>query len=254
MARCNATFKLNYLTKIFKMNYQTLFMLISGLLLSTKADKPTKVNFENMTEVDAEFVEFLNHFEKTELPYEVTLKDVESIKNQELDYDHEKNNFLLTKISNEDSDKYKFSRTGPPIVIPLKRFNPTANTIAVSYVIRNNFSKMFPVVMVAIYNLKGKLLSLGEGKRGKFRNTNYKIILSQNDYKQTQSFLITNNGLAQVTSYELVWKKDVSKHGTYENEITSKKLIGQETLRFQDDGKLVSIGKTAAKDVAVQMP
>lgn len=236
------------------MNYLTLFLLISGLFLSTNADKPSKVNFENMTEVDSEFVEFLNHFEKTNLPYEMTIDEIDKIKESEFEYDHEKNDLLLRLTSGEDYESLKFSRMGPPIITPLKRFNPTEKTIAVSYVVKTRYSKMFPVIMMAVYNLKGKLLSIKENKFGKFHKTEQNHVISQNDQNKTESFLITNNGLAQITSYEISWKKDPKEFGYFDNEIKSKKLMGQETFRFQDDGQFVSLGKISPEDIAVQMP
>lgn len=226
------------------MNYLSILLVMSGMFLSTNVDQPSKIDFEKHTDVDREFVEFLSHFEKAKLPFGMDLEDIEYILGDNSPYIHEKNNLLIRHLNPTDSKISAFGRMGPPTIVPIKRFYPTKKTVAVSYVKKNKFSLATGSIFVAIFNLKGKLLSIKEeiidGKRFKFSSeANFPI--STTDFDQTQTFEISEDGLLQQFTFKRIWDKDYKIHGLENNEVVENRLIHEEIFQFREDGSMVSI-------------
>lgn len=236
------------------MNYLSILMVVSGLFLSTNADKPSKINFENLKNVDREFVDFLSAFEKIHLPYEMNLDQVEELLQEEPKYLRHQNEMLNKFILDQNGSRLtKFSRMGPPIIKPLKRFYPTSNTVAVSYVKQNRFGIATGSIMIAVYNLKGKLLSFKEKLVGeRYRNgVDLNHAVSTTDYDHTESFKITEDGLLHKTTFKRVWEKDYKEFGTDNNKVVDNELVSQEIFQFRSDGSMASIHRSDQGALAV---
>jgi len=238
------------------MNYLSILLVASGLFLSTTLDKPSKVNFEKLEDVDQNFVQFLGMFEKSTLPYEMNLDEVVDLTKVTRPYDHQEIKFLNSMLYGEDANISKFSRMGPPQVTPLKRFYPTDKTIAVSY-LQHGYTKAFGIIMIAIYDLKGNLLSLNKDKintkkvKRKFDSVPQNLRLSAFDIEHTECFKITEDGLLHKSKYENIWEKDVKEFGPHENVIIERNLVGKEIFEMNADGTFALIDKQDLKGLAI---
>lgn len=237
------------------MNYLSILMVISGLFLSTTADTPSKINFEKHTDVDRQFVDFLSAFEKVNLPYEMDIDDVAQLTETTPKYMPQQNELLTKYIMDEkgNSKLSKISRFGPPIITPLNRFYPTEETVAVTYARQNRFGVAYSTIMIAVYNLKGKLLSFkaklrGDDKFSKSKDWNHLITETNND--QTQSFKITEDGMITINTYHKEWKNDWKEHGIDNNEVIETELVSQEMFSLDSRGEMVSLHKIDYEEVA----
>ena len=242
------------------MNYLSILMVFSGLFLSTNVDKPNKINFEKLIDVDPSFVEFLSHFESTNLPYEMTLDEVIETTNQKVEYGSAESKFLNDYLNKKIGNRtIRFSRSGPPHITPLKRFYPTEKTIAVSY-LKKGIYHASGAIMIVIFDLKGKILSFKEEKmmrklKGSILESSHAAIpLSNNHYNITETFNITQDGMIYKTQYDNIWKKDTKEYGFHDNEIIDRKLASQETLTMNADGSITSIELRKFSDIADVRP
>jgi len=233
------------------MNYLTALMVISGLFFSTSIDKPNKVNFEKLKDVDREFVDFLSSFEKTDLPYEMTIDDMIALEQMKPEYKKHRNDLLTKYVTGNHSGMKIFSRGGPPIITPLKRFYPSEKTVAVSYLQKGRFRESTATVMIAVFTLKGKLVGLKEKllgeKHRKFTGANN--FMSSSNHEDMETFRITENGIIHKTTYNKVWEKDIKQHGIENNNIISYDLLSQETLQLSEDGYLASLDKKNDQEI-----
>lgn len=234
------------------MNYLSALLVITGFFLSTNVETPSKVDFEKLKDVDRDFVNFLGAFEKTDLPYEMTKEEIIALEETQPNYKRNENALLSKFIDGPQRDLPAFSRGGPPIIVPLKRFYPTEKTVAVTFQKKGRFMDASASIMVAVFTLKGKLISFKEKMLdGKFKqryDTNPYI--SVNHYDQMETFRITENGILHKTTYKKIWQKDWKEHGVENNKVVSYDILSQETLQFSEEGALVSLDKKDFGEIA----
>lgn len=233
------------------MNYLSALLVICGLFFSTNIDKPSKVNFEKLKDVDCEFVDFLSAFEKTDLPYEMTKDEIIALEQLKPEYRKERNKLLTKYVTGNANSNAIFSRGGPPIIVPLKRFYPSDKTVAVSFLRKQRFTDATAAVMVAVFTLKGKLIRFKEQMlESKFQHFTSSPPLSATDYDQLETFRITENGILHKTTYDKIWEKSRREHGVHDNKVISYELKSQETFEFSDEGYLVSLDKKEIQDIS----
>lgn len=233
------------------MNYLSALLVIAGFFLSTNADKPSKVDFEKLKNVDHDFVEFLSAFEKTDLPYEMTKADMIALEQEETRYNRHENALLTRFVKGANDDLKVFSRGGPPTIVPLKRFYPSDKTVAVSYMEKGRFEIATTTILVAVYTLKGKLISIkNQVKDGRFKYTMMKNpAMSSSNLDQLETFRVTENGILHKATYKKTWQKDREKYGVKNNKVISYDLLSQETIQIAEDGHLVSLDKKDYQDI-----
>jgi len=238
------------------MNYLSILLLSSGLFLSTNVKHASKVNFEKLENVNAEFVQFLSLFDKTHLPYEMSLEEVIALNESDSRLDRQQSILINSVLLEASLYNTAFSRLGPPQIKPLKRFYTSNKTIAVTY-LQKGFAKASGAIMIAIFDLKGRLLSKKEDN-GKVSKKKFKSFpmstISNTDFNETQSFKITPEGLIYKTIYKNIWKKDTHEFGFHENEIIDRKIASEEIIQIKSDGSISSIDKYNYDGMALARP
>ena len=142
------------------MKIKNLFVFASLILLVTlfSAFRPA-VETTTETNKGESFTEFLSHFEKVELPYEITFDDFENYKqfksadkSKKGKKQYKKSKMKSSKIGKTYTDKNgfihspirftkyipeisrgRFSRRGPPRMYPVARFYPNEKMVAVIF-------------------------------------------------------------------------------------------------------------------------
>lgn len=193
------------------------------------------------------FPEFLSHFEKVSTPFEVGLGD-------HWKYDQMRGTQTKAtkkKMSRKDKSQSElkrsqqlrdfipmmdiglYSRSGPPEILPVARFYPNEQSVAVIFMTYKRFwgkhSNMFQMV---IYDLKGNVIP----KLNEETHDSHVFDLARCSRYETQTFSIDSHGHINKTSYKNIWKKDVDKKGAFENEVIAYEKMKTEVFRINEGG------------------
>ncbi|MEM6965246.1 MAG: hypothetical protein AAF573_10805 [Bacteroidota bacterium] len=226
------------------------------------------------------FAQFLSYFEKTELPFEVGLDDLEQYEKFKPSSKTKKAVREMTRAEREKMAEERiaqremvraikrtdfipeisygrFSRMGPPTIQPVARFYPNEKSVAVVYATLPRFeSDIHENYRMVIYDLKGNMIfpkSKRKSKKQKQRKENIfpknrsGFELGYSTTKNTITFKIDKKGRIWKTTFENVWKEDLKKTALEENELVSFNVKDTEVFQISELGitKLKSIPTSA---------
>ncbi len=194
------------------------------------------------------FANFLSYFEKIETPFQIGLDDLK---------DYDKSN-LKNKISQKLNSKAfqttqsvmsnyipelrskLISRQGPPQILPIARFYPNNNMIAVIYMPYYRFwSSGISEFKIVLFDLKGN--NIKEHKKSKKLLAPKAFSLANNNSKITQTFSIDKGDKGAIiwkNTYKNVWKKDIQTYGQKDNEIIDYKLTATDAFKITAIGEI----------------
>lgn len=241
------------------MKFKNLILLSSLFLftiLSTAFVEPAAPEVKIVDEKTpaSEFAEFLSHFEKVELPYSLSLNDLEQ-------YDIYRNNAndkAIKKVSKKSYKKIKgkigyspitrskyihetirgsFGRGGRPDIRPLARFYLNEKSVAIVYSSQMSFGgDLFKSYNLIVYDFKGNVLFPAKNNAEKYFVGEFN--LGSTSSQSTTTFKIDEQGKIWKNTYENVWKNDLNENGFIDNQLVDFKI--KETKVFQLNEKGVA--------------
>ncbi len=235
-----------------KRNLIGLFSLMALLLISTAFVTPEKSNpIKPGDDGGASFAEFLSHFEKTELPFSIALKDLHQSQTK-VERTGKKKLSLRRRHHNPESfTKYipeagsMFSRMGPPIIEPVTRFYLNEKMVAVVYSTQRHFGSGIKNYSMMVYDLKGKVATKDSGLT---MGSGFNLAHAYGEESTTS--MIDEKGNIWKNTYKNTWKKDFNKRGFRDNEIVDSELVSTEVLRIDENGLVVELKEFPMNDRA----
>jgi hypothetical protein len=215
--------------------------LFSLAIVSTAfIQKPIPVNPAEFAVEKESFLSFLSQFKKVELPYSIGLNDLEGyqvyrdIKSKPAAKSTKKAVIKTTQFIPE-SQAGKFSRMGPPELVPVVRFYPNDKMVAVVYSSKQRFGGDINIAyQLVLYDLKGNILQKQKEKShfsGAFN-------LAYSSLEKTMTCAIDAAGHISQSEYENVWKKAVHEHGYTDNKLIDFKPGKTTYLALDSKGNL----------------
>lgn len=227
-------------------NIAYLFGLLSFVLFGSSFSllDSTKSSTDNILDKvgNKHFAEFLSKFEKTELPYAISLDELNSFTHIDpfaTEYKTKKS------IKNKTSfakflpalESRRFSRISPPKYTPINRFYVSEDVIAVTFKTKQNFFPGdFCGISIMLYDLKGNILSEA--------NPSYRtrsMSIGGHDPKHSMSFSIDKNGILTTTTFVPTWEKDIKEFGYANNTVSKFTLSGVKTYKIEQSGLIKEI-------------
>jgi len=249
------------------MKFKTLIfgaLLFAVAILSSGFIYPSPTNVTTVPKTNIEdggesFVEFLSHFPKTEMPYELKLEDMKFTQ-------YDRTRTMKKKISKKSIQgirvtspiartKYipevangMFGRMGPPQVEAIARFFPNKKSIAVIYTVQNRYNVGNKAYSLLIYDLKGNILF--PEKKAKQKIVYQGFPIASTGRENTVTCQIDTKGHIWKKTYENEWKEDLKIKGIMDNEITSYTLTDTEVFKVNDNGVAVQLKEFPIEDRA----
>lgn len=189
-----------------------------------------------------EFLEFLSHFEQTDVPYSIGISDyspysinkIKSLKGKKV-HQNRAQKYLAKSEFIPGMSKGMFSRMGPPILTPVARFYPKDNVVAVIFKSQALYGAGYIVYKMITYDFKGNILSLIEDSADASFN------LGSSDHDSVSSFSIEEGGIITKSNYEKIFKFDVKEKGYNDNEIIEYKLLNNELFQISEKGLVTEL-------------
>jgi len=229
----------------FSLSGMFLIFILSSGFVKTDAEP------QNLDGGKASFAEFLSHFEKAEMPFAVNLNNKHVYDNQKKTRtvlsqkrktkkpQNKKDRFLMKNFIPEVKSGV-FSRSGPPEVLPIARFYPNDKMIAVVYMTYFPFrNEKMSSYNLALYDLKGKRINTDKrlrNKKEKHYDFEYGFNLAYNNYEETQTFSIDEQGQILKKTYSNIWKNNVDETGFADNEVIGYDLKETKVFDIQMNG------------------
>ena len=252
---------MKFKTLIFSALLLAVATLSSGFIYSSTTNVKAKTvpTAIATTEAKQSFAEFLSHFPKIEMPYELKLEDMTFSK-----YDRKqvvKKKFSKKSIKGHNNTspiartKYipeismgMFGRMGPPQVDAIARFFPNKKSIAVIYTTQNRYDigGVNKAYKLLIYDLKGKILFPTKEGNNELLYSGFPLAYSGRE--NTVTCQIDTEGHIWKKTYENEWKEDLKEKGVLENEITSYTLTDTEVFKVNDNGVAVQLKEFPIED------
>lgn len=242
------------------MKIKNLFVFASIILLGAISSAFVRPSVETTTEEkDKEtFVDFLSHFEKIDLPYEITLTDFDNyesakkadkkiVKKQNKKFKKQKlkavtkGKLLTSPLSRTDFipevSNGRFSRMGPPVAHPIARFYPSGKTVAVIYTTSSRFSnRLDKSYKMVIYDLKGNIIGTPKKKNKSRFSQGESTTLAYSSGRMTQTCKIDKKGQIWINTYDNQWKNDLKKNGFVGNQLVGFDLKETKVMKINDEG------------------
>jgi len=228
------------------MKIKNLVVLPSIILLSVLSSAFRPAEPTPNTEIKKEsFAEFLSHFDKVELPFEIKLSDLNYDQNPQIQVKQKKvkskgifqvSPIARTKFIPEVANG-RFSRMGPPTVHPVARFFPTEKTVAVIYTVKSRFTQAFEkTYRMVIFDLEGNIIGVPKKKKDELFFPEKSITLAFSSGHQTLTCKIDQQKQIWLNTYDNEWEKDVKKNGFNGNEIVSFDLKETKVFKINQKG------------------
>lgn len=235
--------------------------LSSGFIYPSTTIQPTTIA-TTADEGGQSFVEFLSHFPKIEMPYELKLEDMKfskfdsnrAIMKKKISKKSIKGNRINSPIARTkyipEITSGMFSRMGPPQVEAVARFFPNKKSIAVIYTVQNRYDigGVNKAYQLLIYDLKGKILFPEKEAKNKIVYQGFPLAHSSRE--NTVTCQIDKEGHIWKKTYKNEWKEDLKVKGVLENEITSYTLTDTEVFKVNDKGIAVQLKEFPIEDRA----
>lgn len=227
---------------------KTKFKLFSAALLvftliTSAFVEPQSVSEDLPKEGGISFAEFLSHFNKVELGYEVGLGDFTATKNA-IEAKRKTKKKVKGKNINRsalmeylmDVEHSMYSRMGPPEILPVARFYPDEKTVAIIYVPFRHFGKNITFTYkLACFDLKGNALP----KQKDQWKTAFEV--GQDARQSSITFRIDEQGNIRQNFYKKLWLKDVQEKGFFDNEVIGYELTGSKVFNIKSNGAVAEV-------------
>jgi hypothetical protein len=220
------------------------FSLILFIAIGASAFVEPSIEFENTDGGQRiTFPEFLSHFNKIELGYEVGLQDYKATENQLKTLQLNKKAkikkraqrfALIDYLGRVESSLY--SRMGPPEILPVARFYPDAQTVAVIYIPYRPFghSGNFSYKL-AFFDLQGNALPKTKEEQGWGQS----FILGESRLESVITFRIDKSGNVWQNHFQKIWRDDVWRKGMVNNEVLDYKATETKVFKMNPGGNLL---------------
>lgn len=186
------------------------------------------------------FAEFLSHFNKIELGYEVGLRDfsgtkklleAEQVSKKKRRKGVYKEARLIDHLYLVEHELY--SRMGPTEILPIARFYPNEKTVAVIYIPYRaiGYSGYFNYKL-AFFDLQGNVLPAAKEKN--MRSTPA-FFLGGSRMESAITFRIDESGRISQDHYEKIWKDDLDEKGPIDNEVIDYKLTNTKVFQWRPE-------------------
>ncbi len=196
----------------------------------------------NTSEISADFQKFLDYFPQKSLPFALELGDLlpDDLNQQKetgksltaTEHTGEKKVVLKKMRTHRDSEEYRtkaalmaeylpdastrrFSRMGPPEIIPVGAFALNENQIAIIYSTEHRFIVHSNNYKLAVFSKKGKLLSERH--------------IAYYDISEVTTCQINRAGIIEQRKYSNEWEKDVEEFGAIDNQLLA---CNEESVQF----------------------
>ena len=248
----------------FKALIFSALLLAGATLLSGFVISPNKIKNKTITipEVKKEnFAEFLSHFPKIEMPFELKLEDLKPERydrsrvasKKRISKKKGKAKFNISPIARSEfipEASFSFGRMGPPQLEVVGRFFPNKKSIAVIYTSKSRFNigGLGENYHLLIYDLKGNIVFPQKEKDQKRVYAGF--LLAYKNMVNTVTCQIDKEGYIWKKTYENEWEKDVKEQGYVENEITSYTITDTEIFKLNDKGIAVELKELPVTDRA----
>lgn len=189
------------------------------------------------------FPEFLSHFEKVSMPFQVGLEDQWKYELPNKSKKAGKKSLEKKAPDRREMGEYLpifstglYSRMGPPQVVPLARFYPNERSVAVIYMVYKRFWRANSGnYQMAIFDLKGNLINKEQSRLSEG------FELARNSREETQTFIISDDGYIVKTKYKNIWRNDQQKKGVKDNQIIAYEKQGEETFYINEKGLVKAV-------------
>lgn len=225
-----------------KFKFFSITMFVFALATSAFIE-PQPIPEEAPEEEGISFAEFLSHFNKIELGYEVGLRDFSATKNlleakrktkKKVKGKNIKRSVMMEYLVDVEHSMY--SRMGPPEILPVARFYPDDQTVAIIYVPYRSFGRVETFTYkLACFDLQGNALP----KQKDQWKTAYEI--GEDGRQMSTTFRIDEQGNIRQSFYKKLWLKDVQKKGFVDNEVIGYELTGSKVLNIKSDGSVKEV-------------
>ena len=231
-----------------------LFAFVSGFKANpTKTETKGKIMVAAPAEEkEMSFAEFLSHFEKTALPFSVTLEELnrkkikpsktQLVKSSKLEKPRKR---ATIKRGPLHGSKFipelaygGFSRIGPPQIEPIARFFPNDKMVAVVYKSFYGYSDNWKSYNLVIYDTKGNIVFPEKEKNGMvYSGFNIGSFSTNN----TVTCQIDETGHLWKNTFKNVYDKGVKEHEYYKNEVVSYNLEDTQIWKIDNNGAVVKL-------------
>ena len=242
------------------MKIKNLFILTSLVLLGVVFSGFVYPNLKQSKEIldkseKLSFPKFLSYFKKTDLPYQMELKDFkkyEKFQNPTIDHltkretpifsQKTNTNFLPPNNFIPETNTRSLSRMGPPRIQPIAYFYPNKKSVAVVYTIVSRFrDNIYEPIRLLVYDLEGNLVfpknENQKSKKKKWRRqAGGSFELGQSSIENTVTFRITEDGKIWKNEYDNIWKHDLKEKPFFENELLNFKVKNTEVFQINEQG------------------
>lgn len=194
------------------------------------------------------FKHFLSYFEKKELPYTIRPQDMEGYKKEasrEIPLIYTRSPSGLSMPSFRDLAKFyipssqglKFSRMGPPVVLPVARFYPDDQSVAIVYELRQRYgSALTRNYHLSYFDLEGNTINPSVKKKERLKHKKNKnltgLLVASSGYLTTKGFHINPDKNFKIVSYNNDWQLDPSKNNPDQNKLIGFKKYKEEFYRL----------------------
>ncbi len=176
-----------------------------------------------------DFKAFLAEFEATDLPYQISVQDLQALIPSSNEQQRPADNVLGRKYIDflPELKRSKFSRMPPADIIAVNRFEINKNLIAVVYKKFMPFHRASHEFYMATYN-----------RRGQFLDKNW---LASFHPSTTMSCTVNADGSIISNVYDNVWEKPVSEVGMLDNTLVNHEIRETQYYKIAKDGKFVEM-------------
>jgi len=229
------------------MTIKIIFSALVLTLLTTAFTDPDSVSVGDMPPAIMDkkghtFVHFLSYFKKQALPYTLRPQDMEgyekgATRDIPTRYTRSQGNLSMPSFK-EIAEIYipgtkamKFSRMGPPVVLPVARFYPDDQSVAIVYELRNRYGSVLTRnYHLSYFDLKGNLINppvktKKSVKPIKGNGSLSGMLVASSGYLTTTGFHIDTDGRVKVVNYDNDWKLDPSKNSFEKNKLLGFKKV-----------------------------
>ena len=189
-----------------------------------------------------QFIELLSYFENKMLPLEILPQSMEEYGSSKTKTSAVLSSAQLAKVDTREfrtiTQKFipglmalKFSRMGPPLIVPVARYYPSEETVAIIYELRHRYSspnnRSF---YLSYYDLKGNLLNQHEVKNNKrkVKKLETDFLVASISYLETRNLKIDKWGTIQIDLFENNWEQDPKKVSMEDNQFLALTKVKQE--------------------------
>lgn len=244
-------------TKRKNMKFKIIFSLLAITFVNSAFVNPTKSLADKPEITNQSFIEFLSLFEKTEMPFKIGLDDfkkyqkatTEVLKSKVKKPKSNLDTKLLQKYLNNGNKNMMLSRMGPPIQMPVARFSPNDQTVAVVYASYRSYRIEKDIsFQLALFDLKGNnITSIGTGNLLARYNFN---LANTSAYGGSTTCTIQADGYIWQRNYKAIWEKDEKEFGIQDNTIIDYELVDTNVFQIRADGNIAEAKNYPVRDRA----